>query len=102
MPENAPQTEVPVALLTQALIEFKAARGSPKAAREAAIRYFKNGVVSGYQIEQLLKWLFFWPNDRESVFWQAGLDRRFAEMLKKMSVRDLGLAPNEAAAADPG
>jgi hypothetical protein len=91
MPENKPPTEIPVALLSQALIDLRAARGNPKAAREAAIRYFKNGFASGFQIGPLLEWLFFWPSNRESVASQARLDTRFVEMLKKLSLRDLGL-----------
>lgn len=100
MPENTSQTEVPVALLSQALLELRAARGNREAEKKAAIGYFKSGVANGYQIGPLLEWLCFWPNDRESVFWQARLDSTFVNMLKKLSMRDLGLAPDEALSAD--
>ena len=93
MTENNSPTGIPVALLSQALLELQAARGNPQAEREAAIRYFKSGIGSGYRVGPLLEWLFFWPNNRESVFWQAQLDSNFVAMLKKMSLRDLGLAP---------
>lgn len=93
---------VPVALLSQALLEFRAASGNRQREKEAAIRYFKSGIANGYQVGPLLEWLCFWPNSRESVFWQARLDSRFVEMLKKLSLRDLGLASNEAPPAEGG
>jgi hypothetical protein len=96
------RTEVPVALLSQALLELRAARGNRQAEKEAAIRYFKSGLANGYQVGPLLEWLCFWPNNRESVFWQARLDSKFVEMLKKLSLRDLGLASEEAVPADGG
>ena len=102
MSDSNSQTEVPVALLSQALVELRAARENRQAQREAAIRYFKSGLAKGYQVGPLLEWLCFWPNNRESVFWQARLDSKFVEMLKKLSVRDLGLASNDAAAAEDG
>jgi hypothetical protein len=102
MPEDTSQTEVPVALLSQALLELRAARGNRQAEKAAAIRYFKSGLANGYQVGPLLEWLCFWPNNRESVFWQARLDSKFVDMLKKLSLRDLGLASNEAAPADGG
>jgi len=92
MPESKSSLEVPVALLSQALVELRTARGNREAEREAAIRYFKSGIAEGYQIGPLLDWLCFWPNNRESVFWQARLDSKFVEMLKKLSLRDLGMA----------
>lgn len=103
MPEATSPTEIPVALLSQALEELRAARSNPPAAREAAIRYFKSGLERGYQVEVLLQWLLFWPNDRESVFWQVRFPgnegRQFIETLKQLSLRDLGLAPKAAPAA---
>jgi hypothetical protein len=102
MPDNTSKTEVPVALLSQALLELRAARGNRPAEKEAAIRYFKSGLATGYQVGPLLEWLCFWPNDRESVFWQARLDSKFVDMLKKLSLRELGLPSNEAAAAEGG
>ena len=96
MSDNTSQTKVPVALLSQALVELRAARGNRQEEREAAIRYFKSGLANGYQVGPLLEWLCFWPNNRESVFWQARLDSKFVDMLKKLSTRDLGLASNEA------
>jgi hypothetical protein len=95
MAENTSPAEVPVELLSQALLEFRAARGNRQAEKAAAIRYFKNGIANGYQVGPLLEWLCFWPNNRESVFWQARLDSKFVEMLKNLSLRDLGLASND-------
>jgi len=89
VPESKSSMEVPVALLSQALVELRTARGNREAEREAAIRYFKSGISEGHQIGSLLEWLCFWPNNRESVFWQARLDSKFVEMLKKLSLRDL-------------
>lgn len=100
MTEKTSPAEIPVALLSQALVELRSARGNRPAEREAAIRYFKSGLAKGYQIGPLLEWLFFWPNKRESVFCQARLDTKFVEMLKKMSIRDLGLPPDQAGPAD--
>jgi hypothetical protein len=96
MPDNSSQREVPVALLSQVLLELRAARGNRQAEKAAAIRYFKSGLANGYQVGPLLQWLCFWPNNRESVLWQARLDSKFVEMLKKLSLRDLGLASAEA------
>jgi hypothetical protein len=93
MPENRSPEGIPVALLSQALIDLKAARGNPKAEREAAIRYFKSGIANGYQVGPLLKWLCLWPNNRESIISQARLGGSFVDMLKKLSLQDLGLAP---------
>jgi hypothetical protein len=95
MNENTSSEEVPVALLSQALVDFRAARGNRPAEREAALRYFRGGLQSGYELGAWLQWLLFWPNDRESVFWQARLDVKFVEMLKKLSLRDLGFASHE-------
>ena len=94
--------EVPVALLSQVLVELRTARGNRNAEREAAIRYFKSGIADGHRIGPLLEWLCSWPNNRESVFWQARLDSKFVEMLKKLSLRDLGVAANECAAPNDG
>jgi len=95
MSENTSPTEIPVALLSQALLELRAARGNPQAAREAAIRYFKSGIENGFQVGALLQWLLFWPSDNESVFWQVRFPgnegMQFIEMLKKLSLRDLGV-----------
>lgn len=100
MSENPSPTPVPAALLSQALIELRATRGNPKAAREAAIRYFKSGIESGFQIGPLLQWLLFWPSNTESVFWQVRFPgnegRQFIDMLKKLSLCDLGMAPEDA------
>ena len=93
MPENTSSKEVPVALLSQALVEFRAADGNLKIQREVAIRYFKSGITEGYELGPLLEWLLFWPNTRQSVFWQARLTARFAEILKKISLREIGVAP---------
>ena len=102
MPDNTSQTEAPVALLSQALLELRAARGNRQAEKEAAIHYFKCGLANGFQVGALLEWLCFWPNNRDSVFWQARLDSKFLDMLKKLSSRDFGLESNEAAPADGG
>ncbi len=106
MPENPPSPQIPVALLSQALLELQAARGNPQAARAAAIRYFKNGIESGFQIGPLLDWLLFWPSNTESVFWQVHFPgnegRQFIEMLKKLSLGDLGVTPNAARPATGG
>ncbi len=102
MPENTSAAEVPVALLSQALLDLRAASGNRKAEREAALRYFKSGIASGYQVGPLLEWLFSWPNNRESVFWQARLDTQFVDMLKKLSLRDLGLASDGTVPAQGG
>jgi hypothetical protein len=106
MSENTSPMEVPTALLSQALLDLRAARGKPQAAREAAIRYFKSGIEGGFQVESLLRWLFFWPNDSDSVFcqvrFQGNEGGQFIEMLKKLSLRDLGVAPDECAAPNDG
>jgi hypothetical protein len=102
MHESKSSMEVPVALLSQALVELRTAHGNRKAEREAAIRYFKSGIADGHQIGPLLEWLCFWPNNRESVFWQARLDNKFVEMLKNLSLRDLGMAANECASPNGG
>jgi hypothetical protein len=96
MSENDSQIGIPVALLSQALLELREARGNFQATREAVIRYFKNGIASGFQVGPLLQWLVFWPNNRESVFSQVGYSskerREFLEILKeKRPVRELGL-----------
>lgn len=95
MNEGRPPPPIPVELLSEALVDFRAARGNRSAEKEAAIRYFKSGIAQGYQVGPLLKWLCFWPNDRESVFWQARLDATFIEMLKKLSLLELGLGAQE-------
>jgi len=102
MHESKSSVEVPVALLSQALVELRTARGNRKAEREAAIRYFKSGIADGHQVGPLLEWLCFWPNNRESVFWQARLDSKFVEMLKKLSLRDLGMTANDSPAPSNG
>jgi hypothetical protein len=88
-------TEIPVALLAEALRELRKARGDAEATRQAAIHYFRSGVASGFQVGALLSWLFSWPNRRESVFSQVGYEgkqgREFVETLKKLPVQELGL-----------
>jgi hypothetical protein len=87
-------TEIPVALLAEALRELRKARGNAEATRQAAIHYFRSGLASGFQAGPLLSWLFSWPNRRESVFSQAGYSGKegseFVEMLKKLPVQELG------------
>ncbi len=99
MPENSSPVPIPVALLSQALIELRSASGNRQAERDAAIRYIQSGIANGYQLGPLIEWLFFWPNDRESVFWQARLDARFVDMLKNMRLDELGLSVDGAAPA---
>jgi hypothetical protein len=93
-------TEVPVALLKQALLELREARGNPEATREALIRYFTNGVAGNFQIGPLLEWLMSWPSKHESVFWQLGAGSEFVEILKKLPVQELGLGPSAAVSCD--
>jgi hypothetical protein len=90
MSEISSAKEVPVGLLSQALVELREARGNPQATREALIRYFRNGVEGNFQIGPLLKWLTSWPNERESVFSQVGAGRDFLEILRKLPVQELG------------
>jgi hypothetical protein len=94
------QTEVPVALLNEALLELRQARGNPEATREALIRYFREGVARNFKIGPLLEWLFSWPNKRESVFWKVGTGRDLLEILKKLPVQELGLGPSAAVSSD--
>lgn len=102
LPGGDPTAKIPVELLSQALLDLRAAHGNRKAEKEAAIRYFKSGIADGYQLGPLLQWLCFWPNNRESVFWQARLDSKFIDILKKISIRELGLASNEPTSAEGG
>jgi hypothetical protein len=101
MSDNPSPPEIPVALLSQALLELREARGNSPATRQAAIRYFRNGIARGYQVGPLLKWLFSWPNNRESVFWQLRYSGKegheFVEMLRKLPVEELGLNDTSAA-----
>jgi len=101
MADSTPPAEIPVSLLSQTLIELRQARGNAEATREAAIRYFKSGIGAGFQVGPLLQWLMFWPNNTESVFWQvryqAGEGKQFIDMLKKISLQDLGLNPADIA-----
>ena len=93
--EAARGTGIPIALLAQALLELRKARGNSQATRQAAIRYFRSGIASGFQVGPLLDWLLSWPDGRWSVFSQAGYSgkecREFVEMLKKLPVQELGL-----------
>src|SRR5271169_2848364 len=87
--------DVQVALLSQALLELRSAKGRPQALREAVIRYFRNGISNGFKVAELLEWLFFWPNNRWSPFAQmdfsgkAGHD--FVDMVKTLNLRDIGV-----------
>ncbi len=96
MSENDSQTEVPVGLLSQVLLQLREARGSSRATREAVLHYFKSGIASGFQVGPLMQWLFFWPNKQESVFSQMRYSSKegleFFEILKeKHSLQELGL-----------
>jgi hypothetical protein len=109
MPENDSQPEVPVALLSEALLELRAARGNFRATREAVIHYFTTGFAGGFLAGPLLQWLFFWPNEQQSVFSQVGYSakesREFLEILReKHSAQELGLKNDQmppATAPDP-
>jgi hypothetical protein len=94
--------EVQVALLSQALLEVRKARGHREEMREAVIRYFKNGMAQGFKVKQLLEWLFFWPSDRWSVFVQADFPgtagHEFVEMVKGLTLLDLGVEDGSAVA----
>lgn len=85
--------EVPVTLLARARVELSKARGDPKASRRAAIRYCKEGFCSGFPSHLLFRWLFSWPNERESVFSQVGYSaqagKEFIEMLKRLTLREV-------------
>jgi hypothetical protein len=104
MADSAPSAKIPVSLLSQTLIELRQARGNAEATREAAIRYFKGGLAGGYQVGPLLNWLLLWPSTTESVFWQVRYPgdegKQFIDMLKKMSLQDLGLDPADIAALE--
>jgi hypothetical protein len=100
MPDKDSQPEVPVALLSQTLLELRQARGSFRATREAVIGYFKTGIAGGFQVGSLMRWLFFWPDRRQSVFSQVGYSskesREFMEILKeKHSAQELGLRDDQ-------
>ena len=87
-------TVIPVALLSETLLELRKARGNAEATRQAAIHYFRSGVASGFEVGPLLNWLFFWPNRGQSVFSQVGYSGKesseFVETLKKLPVQELG------------
>src|SRR5262249_13245052 len=104
MADSTPSAEIPVSLLSQTLLELRLARGNAVATREAAIRYFKSGIAGGFQVGPLLNWLLLWPSTTESVFWQVRYPgnegRQFIDMLKKMSLQDLGLDPADIAALE--
>jgi hypothetical protein len=102
MTEDKPPKPIPVDLLSDALLDLRAARGNRHAEKASALRYFKGGIARGYEVGPLLQRLCFWPNDRESVFWQARLDSKFLDMLKKLSLRELGLAAEEGVEGDSG
>ena len=94
MSESA-SSEMPVELLAQALFDLRTTRGNTEATRQAVIRYFKAGIAAGYQVEPLLRWLFYWPTETESVFGQAGYTMKestsFIDMLKKMHAQEIGM-----------
>jgi hypothetical protein len=100
--EAAGGTGIPVALLAQALLELRKARGNAEETRLAAIRYFRNGIAGGFQVGPLLNWLMSWPEVRWSVFSQAGYSakegKEFVEMLKKLPAQELGLNDTTTAA----
>ena len=87
--------DVQVALLGQALLELRSAKGRAPALREAVIRYFRNGLANGFKVAELLEWLFFWPTNRWSVFAQTGFPGKagseFVAMVKALTVADLGV-----------
>jgi hypothetical protein len=93
---------MPVALLSQALLDLREARRNPEATRQAVIRYFRGGVGMGMELGNLVEWLFFWPSQRDSVFGQAGYSHResieFVEMVKRMSIQEIGLDDTTSAA----
>ena len=95
MNENTTPSEMPVTLLAQALLDLREARGNSEATRQAVIRYFKAGITTGMQIGPMVEWLFFWPNQRESVFGQAGYSHKasieFIGMVKRMQIQEIGL-----------
>ena len=100
MSDNKPQAEVPVTLLSQALLDLREARGNLQATREAVLRYFKSGIAGGFQVGPLMQWLFFWPDQQQSVFSQIGYSTKetfeFMEILKeKHSARELGLRDDQ-------
>ena len=100
MSDNEQQAEVPVALLSQALLDLRQARGSKRATREAVFRYFKSGIAGGFTVGSLMQWLFFWPDKKQSVFSQVGYSgtesREFMEILKeKHSAQELGLREDQ-------
>ena len=100
MADTDSQPEIPVPLLSQALLELRQARGSQRATREAVIRYFKSGIAGGFTVGLLVQWLFFWPDKKQSVFSQVGYSateiREFMEILKeKHSAQELGLRDDQ-------
>ena len=100
MSDNKPQADVPVALLSQALLDLREVRGSQRATREAVIRYFKSGITGGFTVGSLMQWLFFWPDEKQSVFSQVGYSAKeiseFMEILKeKHSAQELGLRDDQ-------
>jgi len=100
LPDTDSQPEIPVALLSQALLDLRQARGSRRATREAVIRYFKSGIAGGYTVDSLMQWLFYWPENQPSVFSQVRYSapeiREFMEILKeKHSAQELGLRDDQ-------
>ena len=94
--------DIQVALLAQALLELRKAKARQPAQREAVIRYFKNGISSGFTIPDLITWLFLWPDNRWCVFAQMGLSENagheFLNMVKALTLRDLGVDDSSPAA----
>ena len=95
--------EVPVALLARAWAEMSKVRSDARGSRRAAARYFSDGIASGLPSQLLIKWLFFWPNERESAFGQAGFSARagrdFVKMVKELTVREALASDDERPAA---
>jgi hypothetical protein len=95
MSEKVAPNEIPVALLTQALLDLRQARRSRSATRQALLVYFRAGIKEQFDLDQLVNWLFFWPNNRQSAFAQAGYSDHEAceliDMLKRIPINEIGL-----------
>ena len=87
--------ELQVSLLSRALRDLRTAKEQPQALRLAAIHYFKDGISNGFAVEDLLKWLFLWPDNRWSVFAQLGFSGKagqdFVGMIKGLTLEELGV-----------
>ncbi len=108
MPSSDKKTngiDVPVELLARAWLDLRKARGNATATRRAVLRYFRDGFFSKFPLGLLLKWLLFWPNERESVLIQVGYSPReakdFTAMVRQLTLQEVLTTYDDTPAATP-